>query len=72
MHDVIVLEAAHDVRDRIDFADVRQELIAEALALRGARDQSCDIDEFHRRGEDLLGMHDGGKPPGSPPSRSGH
>ena len=61
VNDVVVLEAPHHVCDGVDFPDVRQELIAEALALRGARDQSCDIDEFHRRGEDLLGMHDGGK-----------
>src|SRR5690606_26869184 len=42
--DVLVLEAADDVRDRVDLADVGQELIAEALALRGATDEAGDVD----------------------------
>ena len=52
--DVGALEAAHDVRDRIHLADVRQELVAEALALRGAGDQPRDVDELDRRRHDLL------------------
>ena len=48
VHDVVVLEAAHHVRDRVDFADMRQKLIAQALALRGAGHQARDIDELHR------------------------
>ena len=31
-----ILEAAHDLHDRVDFADVRQELVAEAFALARA------------------------------------
>ena len=61
MHDVIVLETAHHVRDRIDFANVRQELIAKTLALRGARHQPRDVDELHRRRHDLLRMGDLGQ-----------
>ena len=34
--DVLVLEAAHDLDDRVDLADVLEELVAEALALRRA------------------------------------
>ena len=54
--DVIVLEAAHDVGDGIDLADVGQELVAEPLALRGAFHQSGDIDERQPRRHDLLGL----------------
>ena len=51
MHDVVVLEAAHHVRDRIGLADVGEELVAEALALGRARDESGDVDELDRRRE---------------------
>ena len=54
VHDVVVLEAAHHVRDRIGLADVREELVAEALALRGAGHQAGDVDELDRRRHDLL------------------
>ena len=33
MDDVLVLEAADDLHDGVDFADVREELVAEAFAL---------------------------------------
>ncbi len=58
VHDVVVLEAAHHVRDRIDLADVRQELVAEPLALRGAGDEAGDVDELHRGRQDLLRVGD--------------
>ena len=58
VHDVRALEAAHDVRDRIGLADVRQELVAEPFALRRASDEPRDIDELHRRRQDLLRLHD--------------
>jgi len=51
--DVAVLEAAHHVRDRIDLADVGEELVAEALAFRGAAHQAGDIDEGEPRRHDL-------------------
>ena len=35
--DVVVLEAAHDVADRVDLADVGQELVAETLTLATRR-----------------------------------
>src|ERR1043166_556635 len=48
MHDIVVLEAAQNVGDRIDLAQAPEELIAEPLPLRGAAHESRDIDEFER------------------------
>ena len=62
---VLVLEAAHDVRDRVGFADVGEELVAEAFALRRAGDQSGDVDEFDHRRQDALGLHDRRRAPSS-------
>ena len=58
VHDVVVLETAHDVRDRVGLANVREKLVAETLAFRGARDQACDVDEFHRGRNHFLRLHD--------------
>ncbi len=52
MGDVAVLEAAQDMGDRLDLADMGEELVAETLALRGAAHQAGDVDEFE------LGRHD--------------
>ena len=41
-------------------ADVGEELVAEAFAFGGAGDQARDVDEFHRRRDDLLRIHDAG------------
>src|SRR5690606_28062892 len=51
--DVVVLEAAHDVGDGGDLADMGQELVAEPLALMGALHQSGDVNELD------AGRHDG-------------
>ena len=59
MRDVVVFKTAHDMGDRMGLADVGQELVAEALALRRAGDEPGDIDEFHRRRDDFLRIHDG-------------
>ena len=61
MDDVVVFETAHHVRDGVDFANVREKLVAQALALRCPGDQSCDIHELHRGRQNLLRMHDGGE-----------
>ena len=53
--DVVVLEAADDVRDRVGLADVREELVAEALALGCAAHEAGDVDEVDRRGDDRFG-----------------
>ena len=56
VHDVGVLEAAHDMRDRVGLADVREELVAEALALRRARDEARDVDELDDAGMIFCGL----------------
>ena len=58
VHDVGIAEEAHDLADRIGLADVRQELVAQALALRRARHQTGDVDELDRRGHDARRMVD--------------
>ena len=50
MRDVVVLEAAHDVHDRVGLADVREELVAEPFAFGGALHEAGDVDELHDRG----------------------
>src|SRR5512143_766362 len=54
MSNVGILEAAHDVHNRIDFADGGEELVAEPLALRGTAHQSGDVDERNAGRDDLL------------------
>ena len=56
VRDVVVLEAAHEMRDRVSLANVREELIAEPFALRRALDQARDVDELDDRRHDLLGL----------------
>ena len=53
-----VLEAAHDVDDRVGFADVRQELVAQALALAGPGHQPGNIDKLDNGWHDALGLDD--------------
>ena len=50
--DVLVVEAAHDVDDRVGLADVGEELVAEAFALRRAGDEAGDVDELDDRRHD--------------------
>ena len=45
MGDVAVIEATHDMGDRIAFADIAQKLVAEPFALRGAAHEPGDVDE---------------------------
>ena len=52
--DVLVAEDARDLADRGRFADVREELVAQALALRRAADDAGDVDELHRGRQQLL------------------
>ena len=58
MRDVAVLEAAHHVRDRVDLADVGEELVAEAFAFRCAAHQTGDIDEGQPGRNDLVAAGD--------------
>jgi hypothetical protein len=58
VHDVRVRERARDLADRVRLADVREELIAEALALGGALDDAGDVHERDRGRKDLLRAED--------------
>ncbi len=54
MNDVGIGEAAHDLGDRVGLADVREELVAEPLALARALHDPGDVDERHGRRQDPL------------------
>jgi hypothetical protein len=54
MHHVRVVEHPNDLADRVGLADVREELVAEALPLGCALDQARDVHKGHR------GRHDPG------------
>ena len=56
MHDVLVVEAADNVYDCVDLADMGQELVAQTLALGRALDQTRDVDELNDGGGELLGV----------------
>ena len=58
VHHVLVLEAAHDVRDGVGLADVGEELVAQAFAFGRAGDQPGDVDELDDRRNDLLRLRD--------------
>src|SRR3546814_18977614 len=59
--DVVVLETAQDVDDRVDLADIAEELVAQSFALRRAAHQSRDIDEGELGRDDLLAARDRGE-----------
>jgi hypothetical protein len=61
VHDVGVGEAAHDLSDRIGLANVRQELVAQALALARSAHDARDVDERDRGGKDALAAEDLGE-----------
>jgi hypothetical protein len=61
MGDVRVLETAQHVDDRVDLADVGEELVAQALPLRRATHQAGDVDEFQRGGDDFDRLADLGE-----------
>lgn len=51
MDDVVVLETAYHVDDRVHLTDVGQEFVAETFAFARALHQASNVDEFdHRRG----------------------
>ena len=56
MHDVLIVEAAHDVDNGVRAADVLEELVAEARALARALDEARDVDKFDDGGSLLLGV----------------
>ena len=58
---VVIFEAAHDVDDGVGFADVRQELVAQALAFRRASHQAGDVDELDDGVDHAFRLDDGGQ-----------
>jgi len=58
---VAVFEAAHDVSDRVGFADVSEKLVAKAFAFRSARDEAGDVSKLDRRWYNLLRLNDVGE-----------
>jgi hypothetical protein len=61
MGDVAILEAAEDMHDGVHLTNVSQELVAQALTLRGSANQARDIHEFQAGGDDLLALADRGE-----------
>ena len=49
-----ILEAADHLQDGVDLADVREKLVAEALAFAGALHDACDVDELEGGRDHLL------------------
>ena len=60
VHHFRVLEAAHHVGDGVGLADVGEELVAQAFALRRAGDETGDVDEFDHCRHHLLRLLDAG------------
>ena len=58
MHHVGVTEETHDFADGVRLADVREELVAQALALAGAGHETRDVHELDGGGHDARGMVD--------------
>src|SRR5690606_31486172 len=54
MQDVSALEAADDVKNRVDLADVGQELVAQPLTAAGPADDTGDVDDADGGGDDLF------------------
>jgi hypothetical protein len=52
---VAVFKAAHDLHDRVHFADVTEELVAQPFACAGPGDEARDVHKLDRRGHELLG-----------------
>ena len=56
MDDVLILKAADHVDNCVTLADIREELVSEALALAGALDEAGNVDELDDCGRDFLRM----------------
>ena len=58
MSGVWVRETTHDLSDRVGLANVREELVTEALALRCTTHNARNIDERHDGRQHLLRLED--------------
>ena len=56
VHDILIVEAAHNVHDGVGAADILKELVAETRALACALDKTRDVDKFDDGGGLLLGV----------------
>ena len=58
MDDVVVVEAAHDLHDRVDFADIGKKFVPEALAFGRSRDEPGNVHELDDGGNDDVRLRD--------------
>jgi hypothetical protein len=58
---VVVAEHPGDLTDRVGLPDVREELVAQPLALRGAAHDAGDVHELHGRRDRLGGLEHRGE-----------
>lgn len=56
--DIRVIESAYDLKDCIDRADVREELVPKSLTFTRSFDEASDIDKFDMCRDDLCAVYD--------------
>ena len=61
MNDIIVIKAAHNLRDGVCFANVGKELVAQAFAFGCTSNEAGDVHKFHGGRQDAFGFDDGGQ-----------
>ena len=61
VYDIIIVEAAEDMDNRVRLADIRQELVAQTFALACPFHETGDINDFDRRRDDAFGMYQFGE-----------
>src|SRR5690625_3786715 len=61
MDDIVIVEAAHHMRDGVGLANVGQELVAQAFALRRPGDKAGDVHKLHGGGDDFFRFDDFGQ-----------
>ena len=54
MDDIVVVKAAHNLNDGVCFADIREELVAQTLALRSTPNEARDIEKLDHCGHYFL------------------
>src|SRR5215831_3011562 len=61
MMNICVLEAANHLHNRVDLANVAQELITQSFSSARSFDQPCDVHKLNRRRDRFLRMRQFGK-----------
>ena len=61
MHDVIVIETAHDLDHGVGLADIGEKLISQSLTFRRSANEARDIDKLDCCGDDRFRLYDLGK-----------